>query len=135
MAHIFDFETKEDAMETMLRSLNTNGIHPFLSMDLYKEENEVREFAKFYEFGGFKDKHTYESIVKNTLVKHMAEIAEWLLSNRKQTDIFEFIEDGDGYVIGVNDQKRNAKSIHMKLRKDRENVTEFGFFISSCIPE
>lgn len=107
-------------------------IDKYLSfIDLYETEEQVRQ-APIFPYGSFNNPEIVENELKNCLLNEIDRIVEWTKEKSKTLKL-EFDLDYDiGYTINSKTSvKENSNHLVLALRKDTENLTKFGFYISA----
>ncbi len=107
-------------------------IDKYLSFeDLYETEEQVRQ-APIFPYGSFNNPEIVENVFKNCLLNEIDRVVEWTKEKSKTLKL-EFDFDYDiGYTINSKtSEKENSNHLVLVFRKDIENLTKFGFYISA----
>lgn len=100
-------------------------------INLYETKEQVRQ-ALIFPYGSFNNLEIVENELKKCLLNEIDRIVEWAKGKSKTLKL-EFVFDYDiGYTISSKTSpKENSNHLALVFRKDTENLTKFGFYISA----
>lgn len=133
----FLFETTEDAINSIHKGLQDNHwIKIFCVLPngektvSYYEEEDVKQMSYMLAKGFFQSEENMMNSLHDILADNVKTIAEWLLNKERALTITGFLPAA--IPLYINGEKaQNTRTVHVYLRKDREDKLPCGFFVSS----